>query len=209
MCGPEARFDGHPSAEPEKRAIERSLRALVASELQQVLEPADIDVLVLGNDFGQLDAVTQVLRASLVFDVRTTMAFSIETVREAARLHTFDVVIATGSCGRDVFAQIPSLPIDSATLYIADQPTAGVVAHALTTGAMAVLDVNEVATGLLERTLQQILLRREAQNVLVKRLMESVAEDYETEAEPAQPLLPFPLPGKERARDAAGLTPAA
>ena len=148
-------------------------RSQIARELARIVEPSEIDVLMVGDDFDQLDPVYRALQCSEVLDARMAMTCSAETARCALQLPTFDVVVVAGICGIDVLAANPELSVRSATLAIVDNPTAEVAAQALTSGAMAVLAVDEISTNLLQRTLQQILLRREAQNLLIDRLLSS------------------------------------
>ncbi|MGI9478263.1 MAG: hypothetical protein ACR2PI_16295 [Hyphomicrobiaceae bacterium] len=84
-------------------------------------------------------------------------------------------------------AAFPELSVRSATLAIVDSPTAEVTAQALTVGAMAVLAADEVSTNLVQRTLQQILLRREAQNLLIDRLMASKGKERNPSDQLASP----------------------
>lgn len=171
----ETRFDTSQSDDMDRSAAARRVRSQVALALTQIIEPSEIDVLLIGDDFGQLDAVVGALKSSDFFDVRVTMTCSIETARTALQIQTFDVVIANGVCGTQAFAEVPNLSMQSATLAITNNPTAGATAQALTSGAMAVLAAREITADLLQRTLQQILLRREAQNLLIDRLLSAVS----------------------------------
>ena len=170
-------------------------RSQVARDLACIIEPSEIDVLLIGDDFTQLDPAHRALQCSEVLDARMTMTCSMDTACQALQLPAFDVVIAAGICGFGVLTAFPDLSVRSATLAIVDSPTAEVTAHALTAGAMAVLAVDEISTNLLQRTLQQILLRREAQNLLIDRL---VAPTGKERVPPEQ--LTLPHFGADRAR---------
>lgn len=148
-------------------------RAEVAREIANVVEPSEFDVLLVGDDSDRIDAVFRALKSLDVSDARVTSTCSAETAQAILDLQSFDVVIGCGTFALEFFAGLPEICVRSATLVIVDSPTPEVTAQALTAGAMAVLATDEISTSLLQRTLQQILLRRAAQNLLLDRLFSS------------------------------------
>ncbi len=148
-------------------------RAKVAREVANVVEPSEFDVLLVAADSDQISPVFRALKSLEVSDARVTSTCSTETAQSILGLQSFDVVIGCGTFALEFFAELPELCVRSATLIIVDSPTAEVSAQAFTAGAMAVLATDEISTSLLQRTLQQILLRREAQNLLLDRLFSS------------------------------------